>query len=295
MSSIKKQAIGRRDMFILPVKDIHVPEDWNVRTKGSERVRNHIKELATSIAAVGVSQPITVRYDNGKYSVTDGFCRMAAVHMAIKAGADIKGVKVITEEKGTNEADHVASMLIRNDSLELTTYEQALVVKKLLGFGWTQKEIAEKWGKTTAHVSNLILLMSAPPDVHKLVEQEKVSVSLVLDELRSNKDNQSVAVEHIKKAVKNASDNGKGKATKRNQDKKVNGGKGSSGASGTSNANWSKHGPSGFEFLRRLIAGYDTLEEAPDVLADVIEEARTYIEENEALAVYLNAKAEVAE
>lgn len=261
---LKQDAVSRKEIYYLKPSDINVDPKWNERTKG-ERLDAHIKELAISIAEIGVLEPLTVRTDKatGKHWITDGFCRMAAVKRAMEAGAEIKSVPVKLHVGPANEADHTFSMLIRNEGLELTTYEQAKVVKRLLGLGWTADEIAKKWGKSRAHISNLELLMSAHPDILKLIAADKVSISLVLDELRNNPDK---AVEVVAKAVGKASAKGKKKATKRT-------------AKSGKRVAWAKHGPASVELLKRLFVAYDGLMEVPDEIGDVINEAREYMAE----------------
>ena len=68
MASIKKESIGRKDLFLIEPEKIHEKKDWNVRAE-TEELAEHIEQLALSIAEVGVQQPITVYMEEDTISV----------------------------------------------------------------------------------------------------------------------------------------------------------------------------------------------------------------------------------
>lgn len=262
---LKDISEGRSDLFKLAPKDINRDPKWNERDH-NEKHKEHIEELAISIAELGVLQPVTVCMKDGKVWLTDGFCRMEAVDLAISRGADIKTVKAQVEERHSNEADHVLTMLTRNSGKPFTASEQARVVKRLLGFGWTEEEIRKKTGRSTTHMKNLEMINGAPEDVKQLLADGKVSLRLTLKLLREKG---SKAGEAIKKEVEKAAAKGKGKATGRTQ-------------GNVRQVSWLKHVPLLVKFIKELAqANEENLGALPEAVADKINEANDYITDNE--------------
>lgn len=214
--SIKKLSIGRKDLFLLSPDVIHEDPNWNVRQE-NDGLKDHIRQLADSIKEIGVQQPLTVRMDGLKAKVTDGFCRMAAVRLAIKEGAEIKSVPVRTEERYSNEADHTLSMWVRNSGRQLTLPEQAEVVRRLLSFNWTEAEISRKTGSSRQHINNLVCFLSSPVEVQDMVKSGEVSATAAVNQVRKEGE---AAAGTLKRAVVKANDEGKKRATARHMGKK---------------------------------------------------------------------------
>lgn len=260
---IKDFAVGRKDEFRLRPEDLKVDPKWNVRGKTAE-LKEHIEMLSISIAELGVLQALTIRFIDNEPWITDGFCRHEAALLAISRGADIKSVPVKLEERYSNEADHVLSMLTRNSGKPLETIEQALVVKRLLDFGWSVDEIRQKTGKSITHMNNLLTLLSAPPQIVKHLKSGKVSVRFAMEAMKEHGDK---AASVIEKAIGKAAETGKSKATKRSAKEK------------TPRIRWDKHGPESLSLIDKLFRAFDAAESVPDPIADAIMEIKNYLEE----------------
>lgn len=182
-------------IFVSP-DELFEKEGFNVRLADDPDNIAHIAALADSIFAIGVQQPLTAYSDkNGgpsgqamRYIVTDGHCRLAAVREAIARGAPIKAVPVRLEAKRANEADHTFSMVVRNQYKPLTSLELGIVCRRMLGFGWTEADLAAKSGYSLQHIRNVVVLAGAPSDITKLVETGQVSASLAIDAIQAEGD-----------------------------------------------------------------------------------------------------------
>jgi len=260
---IKDFAVGRKDEFRLRPEDLKIDPKWNVRGKTPE-LKEHIEMLARSIAELGVLQALTIRFIDNEPWVTDGFCRHEATMLAKSRGADIKSVPVKLEERYSNEADHVLSMLTRNSGKPLETIEQAVVVKRLLDFGWSIDEIRQKTGKSITHMNNLQTLLAAPPEIVKQLKAGKVSVRFAMEAMKEHGDKAGSVIE---KAIGKAKETGKTKATKRVAREKA------------PRVRWDKHGPESLSFIERLFKAFDDAESVPDPIADVIVELRAFLED----------------
>jgi ParB family chromosome partitioning protein len=212
-TGIKALATGRSDLYRLAPSDIHVKDGWNTRDIADPSNVEHIEMLATSIAAIGVRQPLRVYWRDGQAFVSDGHCRLAAVKLAIERGADIKDIPVVTENQHSSEADHMLTMIVGNAGKPLSAVETARVLKQLSDFGWTTAEIANKVGRSTTYVTNLLELNAAPQPVLDMVTRHLVSASQASATIR--KEGVTKATETLEKAVETAKAAGKQKATAR--------------------------------------------------------------------------------
>lgn len=209
--SIQKLSSGRKDLFLLDPRIIKEDPGWNVRIE-SEGLKQHIRVLADSIKEIGVQQALTVVMKNGSPVVTDGHCRLEAVKLAIKEGADIKSVPVRNEERHSNDADHTLSLWTRNSGRALSIPEQAEVVKRLLQFGWTEADISKKTGSSRQHIGNLIIFISSSTEIQAMVNRGEVSATMAVEQIKQEGDG---AINTLKAAVKTAKATGRTKATKK--------------------------------------------------------------------------------
>ncbi|MEM1114023.1 MAG: ParB/RepB/Spo0J family partition protein [Pseudomonadota bacterium] len=125
-----------------------------------------LQELADSITAQGVMQPIVVRpISNNKYEIIAGERRWRATQLA---GLD--SIPAVVREVSDEAA--IAMALIENIQREdLNPIEEAAALQRLQQeFELTQQEVADAVGKSRSTVTNLLRLMTLEPDVRTLVE-----------------------------------------------------------------------------------------------------------------------------
>ena len=126
-----------------------------------------LQELADSIAAQGVVQPIVVRpVDNGRYEIIAGERRWRAAQQA-----GLQDIPVVVREVDDRTA--MAVGLIENIQRDdLNPLEEASALHRLLGeFGLTHQEVARAVGKSRTTVTNLLRLLDLNEDVKVLVEK----------------------------------------------------------------------------------------------------------------------------
>src|ERR1700674_5839547 len=99
-TGIKSLAQGRTDVFKVDPRVLVIKDGWNSRDFNDPENLEHVDNLAQSIAAVGVKQPLTVFFENGKCYVSDGECRLRGAMRAIEHyKADLRTVPVQTEDR----------------------------------------------------------------------------------------------------------------------------------------------------------------------------------------------------
>jgi len=125
-----------------------------------------LEDLAASIKAQGLMQPIVVRpISSSKYEIIAGERRWRACQIA---GLDT--IAVLIKDVADDAA--IAMALIENIQREdLNPIEEATALKRLQDeFELTQQEVADAVGKSRTTVTNLIRLMSLNPDVRISLE-----------------------------------------------------------------------------------------------------------------------------
>ena len=166
-----------------------------------------LKELADSIKAQGIIQPILVRMiSNNQYEIIAGERRWQAAKIA-----NLKEVPVII--KDVSDSTALAMALIENIQREdLNVIEEARGIKRLIDeFNITHEEAAEAVGKSRTTVSNILRLLNLCEHAQKALETKKIemgharailSLSLIDQTMMCQKIiNQQLTVREVEKAV----------------------------------------------------------------------------------------------
>jgi ParB family chromosome partitioning protein len=141
---------------------------YQTRSKFGEEALN---ELAASIKASGVVQPIVVRpVSNGRYQLIAGERRWLASQRAGKTTVPAI-IRQVSNEQAMEMT--IVENLQRED---LNPMEQARAYERLgREFGLTQEQMAQRTGKDRSSVSNFLRLLKLPSEVQSLLEEEKLS------------------------------------------------------------------------------------------------------------------------
>ena len=148
-----------------------LPVDLIQRGRYQPRTDMHaekLQDLADSIKAQGVVQPIVVRKldpNSDRYEIIAGERRWRASQLA-----GLQEVPVIVKNVADEAA--LAMALIENIQREnLNALEEAIALQRLAEeFSLTHQEVAEAVGRSRAAVTNLIRLLELNNDVKKLLE-----------------------------------------------------------------------------------------------------------------------------
>lgn len=157
-------------------REIHaLPVDLMQRGKYQPRVDMHpesLEELANSIRAQGLVQPIVVRpIGGGRYEIIAGERRWRASQMA-----GLQEVPVVVRDVPDQAA--MAMALIENIQREdLNPIEEARALQRLiLEFSLTHQEAADAVGRSRAAVSNLLRLLELPDEVKTMLEHGDIEM-----------------------------------------------------------------------------------------------------------------------
>jgi len=187
-----KNANQRSDaMYFLPLDEIVVREGYNVRVE-TDKYEEHLSAITDSMVSDGfhVDSPLSVyvaKIDGvNKPVLVRGHTRLKAAYRAILQGAKIDKVPVVFKPKTTSPTDLDLDLIKSNNGRNLTPYENAVVVKRVMNQGMDVPEIAKAAGFSVPYVQTLVTLASAPPKLAKLVAFDQVSVALAVDLIRKH-------------------------------------------------------------------------------------------------------------
>jgi ParB family transcriptional regulator, chromosome partitioning protein len=157
------------ELRMIPLDQLH-PSSDNPRTDVGD-----VTELAASITAVGILEPL-IATPNGKgFEVLAGHRRLAGAKVA---GVD--QVPVIIREDLDDKA-RAEIMLIENlQRTDLSPLEEARTYKRLVDLGVAQRDLAERIGRSQSHVSKRLALLELPEVAQKKLD----SGGITIDEAR---------------------------------------------------------------------------------------------------------------
>jgi ParB family chromosome partitioning protein len=147
----------------------HLPVDLIQRGRYQPRVDmrpESLEDLASSIRAQGVVQPIVVRaISSNRYEIIAGERRWRAAQMA-----GLHEIPAVVRQVPDQAA--MAMALIENiQREELNPMEEAHALQRLLDeFGLTHQETADAVGRSRVAVTNLLRLLALNEDVKRLLE-----------------------------------------------------------------------------------------------------------------------------
>jgi len=187
----KKAGLGRGLSALLgETEDFVTPGDEGAANKGEEAVvqlsidqidpnenqprkrfnQEALEQLAASIKAVGVLQPILVHKNGSRYSIIAGERRWRAARMA---GLDAIPAIVRDMEITLRYEAALIENLQRDD---LNPVEEAMGVRALMEqCGYTQEAAAERIGKSRPAVANLLRLLNLPKEILDMLEEGRLS------------------------------------------------------------------------------------------------------------------------
>lgn len=172
-----RSAVARREFFLCPIEEI-APSRDNPRHRFDEQ---RLQELADSIRAQGLVQPLVVRLRSGdelrKGEEQASFVLIAGERRwraAQKAG--LKDVPVVVKDVNAAAAFELA--LVENLQREdLNPIEEAEAYRRLSEeFGYTQDQLAQRVGRERSTVANALRLLKLPDKVRDFVATSRLSM-----------------------------------------------------------------------------------------------------------------------
>ena len=212
MQPPKRPALGKGlsalipDLPEPPARGAAADADIDALVPNRFQPRNHVDdarlaELAASIKANGVIQPIVVRRDGDRFHIIAGERRWRAARLA-----GLQRVPIAVRDVAPGREQSLLEMaLVENIQREnLNPIEEALAYRRLADeFHLTQEAIASAVGKDRATVANVLRLLRLPEEVQTEVAGGRLSMghARALLALESEADQRRVARDVIARSL----------------------------------------------------------------------------------------------
>lgn len=174
-----KGVVNKGNAYSVPPQTLEETPGFNVREYDRPDVTEHIRSLADAYKRGDYVPPIVVRVEGGRLSVRDGHCRRRALLLAIDEGADITRIPVI-EHRG-DEVEQNLLILTSNQGLPISPLGRAEIYARLVRWGKSPQEIADKIGSSHTTVSNYLKLHELPIALKQSVQDGKLSATAALE------------------------------------------------------------------------------------------------------------------
>lgn len=130
-----------------------------------------LSELAASIKAHGILQPLLARQVDGAYMIIDGSCRLAA---GLQSGLTAFPCHVVDADDDKALEMAVTANIIRK---EMTVLDEIRAVGKLAATGESHAEIAARFGRSPRWVSTRAKIAQMPDRVLELIGDDSLSIA----------------------------------------------------------------------------------------------------------------------
>jgi ParB family chromosome partitioning protein len=185
MAARRRGGLGARDLDVLlgGAEADASPGEGELQQLRVDRIRpgryqprqamdpERLQELAASIRAQGLIQPIVVRSVAGSYEIIAGERRWRAAQLA-----GMSEIPALVRE--VDDTAVVAMALIENiQREELTPLEEAHALQRLIEeFSYTHQQTADAVGRSRAAVSNLLRLLDLPDEIKQLLGKHELEM-----------------------------------------------------------------------------------------------------------------------
>jgi len=161
---------GGAPMRLLPKKGLYdngrvlfLPVDAispNPNQPRKQFVQEDLEELARSIQALGLLQPLTVRRRDGAWELIAGERRLRAARLA--GLEEVPYLSIQTDSQSSSLLALVENLQRR----DLDFWEEALALRRLMDtYHLPQEETARRLGKSQSAIANKLRLLKLPPEV----------------------------------------------------------------------------------------------------------------------------------
>lgn len=190
----KTEGVTKLVSFRVKPSLVEFEDGFNLREETAD-TKEHIDRLYKAMKAGAVMPAIDVSVVEGKIICRDGHCRTRAAQMLEK---EVPEFTLEARQLRGSEADNVLHMLgTGSGGKPLSPLEQGKGYLRLIAYGLTTTQIAEKLGVSRVTIDNGVTLAEAPVAVQKMIIAGEVSSTTAREALKNGKE----GVAALKKAV----------------------------------------------------------------------------------------------
>lgn len=201
-SSMQKTAgyVGHSDLFRIDPRSIVVETGWNPRTFVD---RDALEELKSSLRDNGfyVDKPLLLYRKGTQLILRGGHRRLQAVRELIDEGVPFVSVPAVLDQTADVGEQLARALASNQNGVPLEPLDEAHAFKRLTGYGWEPKRIAEKVGRSLSHIYGRLKLLEADSEVLEAVERREITTTdavRVVEQSGRNGMPQAQALENVK-------------------------------------------------------------------------------------------------
>ncbi len=184
MTAVKRSALGRGLDALITMDDLTTGGSSSISEIELSKIQPNpdqprtvfedeaLDELAASIRALGVIQPITLKEtETGRYMIISGERRYRA---SLRANLE----RIPAYIRKAEDENVVEMALIENIQREdLNSIEIALAYQKLIdSYGLTQERLSERVGKKRTTIANYLRLLKLPAEIQMGLKDKKIDM-----------------------------------------------------------------------------------------------------------------------
>lgn len=179
-------------LLLVPLDKIKVMPGFNLRITDSPEYKAGIEELKQSMLLEGFyeSKPLSAvaATVDGEdvVAIIDGHRRYEAAIAAVADGAEFETLPVVLKPPTASDIDLAVSLQKENASVPLSMLERAVLAQRMLKWGMTDEEVAERLQVTPRHVNDLRVIITAPKAVRDLIRESTISATEAVIQLRKD-------------------------------------------------------------------------------------------------------------
>lgn len=187
--AMKAAGAGSRDLWQVPIDQIHVIEGLNPRVINAA-YEARVRRYADSMKLVGYyqDQPMAgyAAMVDGQQIVYiySGHRRLAAVKLAnseLEESRRILRVPVSVSQEGLSMDDIEVAIVRGNEAEPLSYYETAIICKRMIHAGHEIEEVSNRLGFSVPTIKNRLALMAAPYKFRLMVANGVVAATLAME------------------------------------------------------------------------------------------------------------------
>jgi len=194
-AAMKTAGATSADLWNVPLDNLIFLDGFNGRVDSPD-YQAHVQLITQSIIDNGYYQDKPIAgfvADDGREGagqiiyVIDGHTRVLAARIAKEQfGAPLTTLPVVIKPKGTTMEDLTVAMIRSNEGRPFTPYETALIVKRLVDMGLTEKVISQRLGISVNYINDLLQLVGAPKLVRDMVVAGEVAATAAIKEVKKH-------------------------------------------------------------------------------------------------------------
>ena len=191
MSTNAPGIIKRTNAYFIDPKVIKRREDWNPRFDFGE-----MTELAKSIKANGILNPIRVKRDGEGFELIDGDRRLTAVEYLLSEGHTFEdGIPAIIEDRKSGDLENLIKMFEANSGKAFLPLEEAAAYQRMKAAGMTYEEIGARVSRNHVHIVDTMRLLTADEEVLDALKSKRIGATTAKAIAKTSKGNQKALVE----------------------------------------------------------------------------------------------------